>query len=54
MHALTGTAMPAQAVGLAIHVGADVLTSPQHALRPAVRSCRDAIERPSRPPRSSP
>jgi hypothetical protein len=48
MPALTGTAMPAQAVGLAIHVGTDVLTSPQHALRPAVRSCRDAIERTSR------
>jgi hypothetical protein len=48
MHALTVTAMPAQAAGLAIHVGADILTSPQHAHRPAVRSCRDTIERTSR------
>jgi hypothetical protein len=30
--------------GLAIHIGADVLTSPRHARWPALRSCRDTVE----------
>ena len=34
--------------GLAIHIGADVLTSPRHARWPAVRSCRDTVERTTR------
>jgi Caspase domain len=40
--------MPPKTRGLAIHIGADVLTVPQHAHWPAVRSCRDTMERTSR------
>src|SRR5690242_19547746 len=39
--------MPPEA-GLAIHIGADVLTSPRHARWPAVRSCRDTVDRTTR------
>jgi hypothetical protein len=34
--------------GLAIHIGADVLTSPRHARWPAVRSCRNTVARATR------
>ena len=40
--------MPSDLPGLAIHIGADVLTSPRHARWPAVRSCRDSLERTAR------
>jgi hypothetical protein len=34
--------------GLAIHVGADVTTTPEHVHWPGARSCRDTLERTSR------
>ena len=34
--------------GLAIHIGADLLTSPRHTRWPVVRSCRDTVERTTR------
>ena len=34
--------------GLAIHIGADVLASSRHARWPAVRACRDTVERTTR------
>lgn len=37
--------MPPDPPGLAFLIGADVLASPRHARWPAVRSCRDALER---------
>jgi hypothetical protein len=40
--------MPPDTPGLAIHIGADVLASPRHARWPAVRSCRDTLERTTR------
>ena len=40
--------MPPDPPGLAIHIGADVLTSPRHAHWPAVRSCRDTLQRTTR------
>jgi hypothetical protein len=40
--------MPADAPGLAVHIGADVLASPRHARWPAVRSCRDTLDRTTR------
>jgi hypothetical protein len=37
-----------RATGLAVHVGADVLASPQHRDWPPVRSCRDTLARMTR------
>ena len=40
--------MPPDPRGLAIHIGADVLTGARYARWPVVRSCRDTVERTSR------
>jgi hypothetical protein len=60
MSSPSATAMPSEAPdlavrpvlvtqpGLAIHVGADVMTTPEHVPWPGVRSCRDTLERTSR------